>query len=393
MPTIPESTKQCCRCRTTKPADAFSACKSKRDGRQSTCKECYAAYSKANRERLRQQRRDRVAADPGAVREYRKRYYREHADEIKAKTRRWSQENPDRARAQKSKWAAENRGHICDRYAKWAEKRKAATHGCARRPPSWETPGEKYCGACKRRLPVEMFCRNRSKKDGLTTECKECTAAYRNRPDAAERQRERDARRYEKNWSDPQWVEGHLAKARERYREDPEKILRRNRESRKRYAERVKKANAAWAARNPQKIKQYKAAYRLRNLDKIRARTAAYYREHPDRVKQIKRKWAKNNPGLCRAHCVARRARMKSVEIGDPRPVKAFYRHVKECKRIKCHYCNAVVPKSDRHVDHMTPLSRGGRHAVDNLCCACQSCNQRKSTKTAEEFTGELLLF
>ncbi|WP_230456247.1 HNH endonuclease [Anoxybacillus flavithermus] len=32
------------------------------------------------------------------------------------------------------------------------------------------------------------------------------------------------------------------------------------------------------------------------------------------------------------------------------------------------------------------PKSRGGTDRVDNLCLACHDCNQRKGSKTAEEF-------
>jgi 5-methylcytosine-specific restriction endonuclease McrA len=32
------------------------------------------------------------------------------------------------------------------------------------------------------------------------------------------------------------------------------------------------------------------------------------------------------------------------------------------------------------------PVSRGGTHARENLCCACPTCNLRKGTRTEEEF-------
>ncbi|MBE2925432.1 HNH endonuclease, partial [Anoxybacillus flavithermus] len=37
-------------------------------------------------------------------------------------------------------------------------------------------------------------------------------------------------------------------------------------------------------------------------------------------------------------------------------------------------------------VEHIIPKSRGGTDRVDNLCLACHDCNQRKGSKTAEEF-------
>jgi len=50
----------------------------------------------------------------------------------------------------------------------------------------------------------------------------------------------------------------------------------------------------------------------------------------------------------------------------------------------KCCYCGKEnVPLE---VEHIIPKSRGGTDRVDNLCLACHDCNQRKGSKTAEEF-------
>lgn len=50
----------------------------------------------------------------------------------------------------------------------------------------------------------------------------------------------------------------------------------------------------------------------------------------------------------------------------------------------RCQYCNKVLVGYE--IDHMTPLTRGGRHEPSNICLACRTCNRRKNTKTAEEF-------
>lgn len=39
-------------------------------------------------------------------------------------------------------------------------------------------PDEKYCGKCKRKLPLEKFSRDKSKKDGLNHTCKDCYGVY-----------------------------------------------------------------------------------------------------------------------------------------------------------------------------------------------------------------------
>lgn len=59
-----------------------------------------------------------------------------------------------------------------------------------------------------------------------------------------------------------------------------------------------------------------------------------------------------------------------------------------------CFYCGVTMvfghndsPRS-AHLEHKTPLSRGGTHSEDNCVLACRSCNLSKGTKTAEEFAS-----
>lgn len=69
----------------------------------------------------------------------------------------------------------------------------------------------------------------------------------------------------------------------------------------------------------------------------------------------------------------------------------------------RCFYCDCVLPEDNKeyddagrvvessrnwHVDHKTPLSRGGDHSIENLVPACRKCNMAKMTMTANEFVG-----
>lgn len=51
-----------------------------------------------------------------------------------------------------------------------------------------------------------------------------------------------------------------------------------------------------------------------------------------------------------------------------------------------CAYCQDR--DTDLHMEHMTPLSRGGRHTRSNVVPACPPCNLRKGARTALEFLG-----
>ena len=50
-----------------------------------------------------------------------------------------------------------------------------------------------------------------------------------------------------------------------------------------------------------------------------------------------------------------------------------------------CRYCGCNLA-GDEHIDHITPLSRGGSDYPRNLTLACHSCNQEKTNKTLDEY-------
>lgn len=43
-----------------------------------------------------------------------------------------------------------------------------------------------------------------------------------------------------------------------------------------------------------------------------------------------------------------------------------------------CYYCNRKVGRDNLTMDHVVPLSRGGRSRKGNIVAACKACNNRK---------------
>jgi 5-methylcytosine-specific restriction endonuclease McrA len=43
-----------------------------------------------------------------------------------------------------------------------------------------------------------------------------------------------------------------------------------------------------------------------------------------------------------------------------------------------CHYCGRKVGRNALTMDHVVPLSRGGRSSKGNLVPACKACNNKK---------------
>lgn len=58
--------------------------------------------------------------------------------------------------------------------------------------------------------------------------------------------------------------------------------------------------------------------------------------------------------------------------------------------KVKCFWCLGLFRGSDCHVDHITPLSTGGRHSVENLCVSCADCNLKKSNTKLSEWNQKI---
>jgi 5-methylcytosine-specific restriction endonuclease McrA len=49
-----------------------------------------------------------------------------------------------------------------------------------------------------------------------------------------------------------------------------------------------------------------------------------------------------------------------------------------------CQYCQKTFPEKRLTIDHVVPLSKGGRHEWNNVVTACSSCNNKKGDKSPE---------
>lgn len=56
-----------------------------------------------------------------------------------------------------------------------------------------------------------------------------------------------------------------------------------------------------------------------------------------------------------------------------------------------CQYCWQKFSEKKLTVDHVIPLSKGGRHEWTNVVTACSACNNKKGDKTLEKANMKLL--
>ena len=163
-------------------------------------------------------------------------------------------------------------------------------------------------------------------------------------------------------------------------------------EKRKYYTDH-KEERAAWGRKYRAEHREDLAAnsrkYHQEHRDERAAYDRKYYQEHKAEKAAYKRKYQQDNPEKARTKNRKRRA-LKVSQLG-------LWHHLEvqieilmyQVQEGLCYYCGDILDWDNRinsPLEHMTPLSRGGLHGVDNWCISCRDCNQRKHTKTAEEF-------
>ncbi len=133
-------------------------------------------------------------------------------------------------------------------------------------------------------------------------------------------------------------------------------------------------------------------------LETTRARRRRYYAKNRDRINAEKKHQRIRDPERFRRLELARYARDKEKRKHQSRIARAK-RHGHNCYlsladwlellhryKFRCAYCNALLTKDNRSLDHKVALAKGGTNELGNLVPACRPCNQRKNTKTVEQF-------
>jgi 5-methylcytosine-specific restriction endonuclease McrA len=182
----------------------------------------------------------------------------------------------------------------------------------------------KTCTKCGQTKNFTEFYKCKSKKDGLSSHCKECRRIWRLQD--SENQKIRAKNYYEKN---------------------KQKVLENNKK---------------WVAENPEKIAVIKKRYRDNNKEKVFIGNKRWEQANPEKVKRK----------------VTRRRALKKKAI-------TYFISSKDLRRLSMATCFFCTKKADT-IEHLIPLTRGGTHGIGNLVAACRSCNSSKRNKFLMEW-------
>ncbi len=137
-------------------------------------------------------------------------------------------------------------------------------------------------------------------------------------------------------------------------------------------AEMIKK-HVAYVKENASSKRQWFAGYRERNRGKILA-------------KQLE--WRNKNRGKWSAMSSRRRAAVRKVTI-NLEGIESWMQRMRRLSFVNCYYCRRLFHACEIHFDHVVPISRGGPHAIENLCVSCPGCNLSKGPKMISEWDSK----
>lgn len=166
------------------------------------------------------------------------------------------------------------------------------------------------------------------------------------------------------------------AKNKDSVKESQRKYREKNRERRleqKRQWYKTKKQDEEYMAQNAAKSREW----RENNLLKVYLTKNAYYEKNKEKLAEYKHRWYLENTVSVRLRVMARNKKLQGVKI-EKEQIENWDSKI-------CGLCDNAID-GDFDIDHKTPLSRGGAHSVENLHLTHPTCNNKKYTKTVEEY-------
>ena len=161
------------------------------------------------------------------------------------------------------------------------------------------------------------------------------------------------------------------------YRQDNREVCsQRSREYREQNLEKVKVVNKRWREANREtllpKLREASKAHYQRNRARYRHRNAIHYLGNKEQydLKAQKRRALKLS------------ATVENFTARDIRKLVAKFDN-------QCAYCGVKLSKegdNKLHLDHINPLSKGGKHSINNLVPSCQRCNLSKSNHALSDW-------
>jgi 5-methylcytosine-specific restriction endonuclease McrA len=199
----------------------------------------------------------------------------------------------------------------------------------------------KRCTRCLKWKERSEFHRDRTKSDGLKSQCKDCRKVYKQEYRA--RLKARALAQFRRTATSPRLPKS----GRRPHHTLSDNFLR----------------------------------WREKNQARRRAYLAAYLRQWHTQHKAASRVWYQNRPEERVVRRQSQRADSAGVTVNALNGEE--WKWLLDVYGQRCAYCGKRI--KNLTPDHVTPLAQGGHNALSNIVPACQACNVRKGARTPDE--------
>lgn len=202
---------------------------------------------------------------------------------------------------------------------------------------------QKRCPKCGETKAVSEFSGNRCQPDSLNIYCRVCES-------------ERGKKYYA----------AHLEQERKRRRKYHATHLEQERKSVKRYAaahqEQTREYQKEWQHKHQKQMIEYSRRYENAHREQRNKSRREYRLVHPGKSREYASRW----------HALRMNAGGSGFTAEQWSDLQKDYNHL-------CAYCNQGKPLE---IDHVVPLSKGGKHDICNIVPVCRSCNASKHSSS-----------
>lgn len=142
---------------------------------------------------------------------------------------------------------------------------------------------------------------------------------------------------------------------------------------------------------SPEELQARKRAqdreYGRKNRKHRREYRRVYYTKNKELLNQRSREWSARHPEAQKARKAKRRA-LEANAVGEHsrQDIELQYRS----QNGRCWWCGKKVGR-EFHVDHLTPLNRGGTNNANNIVISCPKCNHSRRDKMPHEWSDRLI--
>lgn len=226
------------------------------------------------------------------------------------------------------------------------------------------------CVRCKVEKSTSEFYKRPDRKSGYEGTCKSCNVAQSIIRQKVNKDRVNEC-------------------ARLRYKNNPDKYRKLSRDWDRNHPERRKEISKKCRSRELYKIKEreYGKVWSKNNPEKVKARRNRWESkpENKETKRKLLKRWRDEHPNKSREHNQNRRARLHGsggiITDNEWDELLRLYNY-------SCLCCGKQEVKLT--IDHIIPISLGGKNVIDNIQPLCKTCNSKKHTKIIDYRKGKI---